>query len=125
MKLDEFIKEAVVEIMRRIDTSDKEPRESNLGSIYRGRYKRTMAQTLATLRIVKGPEDHGVLVVGFDVAVTAQEKGEDTDKVAGSVGAILQVVGVKIGAESVSTEMQTTINTHRIIFSIPLAITNW
>jgi hypothetical protein len=82
-------------------------------------------KTLATLRIVKGPEDHGVLVVGFDVAVTAQEKGEDTDKVAGSVGAILQVVGVKIGAESVSTEMQTTSNTHRIIFSIPLAITNW
>jgi len=83
-----------------------------------------MAQTLATLRIVKGSEDHGVLVVGFDVAVTVQEKGEDTDKV-GSVGAILQVVGVKIGAESVSTEMQTTSNTHRITFSIPLAITNW
>jgi len=50
MKLDEFIKEAVVEIMRGIDTSDKELRESNLGSIYRGQYKRTMAQTLATLR---------------------------------------------------------------------------
>ena len=33
MKLDEFIKEAVVEIMRGIDTSDKELRESNLGSI--------------------------------------------------------------------------------------------
>lgn len=36
MKLDEFTKEAVVEIMRGIDTSDKELRESNLGSIYRG-----------------------------------------------------------------------------------------
>ena len=35
------------------------------------------------------------------------------------------IVGVKIGAESVSTEMQTTSNTHRITFSIPLAITNW
>jgi len=70
--------------MRGIDTSDKELRESNLGSIYRGQYKRTMAQTLATLRIVKGSEDHGVLVVGFDVAVTVQEKCEDTDKV-GSV----------------------------------------
>lgn len=29
-----------------------------------------------------------------------------------------------IGAESVSTEMQTTSNTHRITFSIPLTITN-
>jgi len=56
MKLDEFIKEAVAEIMRGIDISDKELRECNLGSIYRGQYKRTMAQTLATLRIVKGPK---------------------------------------------------------------------
>jgi hypothetical protein len=35
MKLDEFIKEAVVEIMRGIQTADDEIRKNNLGSIYR------------------------------------------------------------------------------------------
>src|SRR5262245_40133764 len=113
MKLDDFIKEAVVEIMRGIDASDRELREKNLGSIYRGDYKRTMAQTLATLRIVKGPGDQGVLVVGFDVAVSVQEKAEDTDKIQSGIGAVLSVVGVKIGAEVTSTEVLTSSNVHR------------
>ena len=73
MKLDEFIKEAVVEIMKGIQTADDEIRKNNLGSVYRGDYEKTMAQTLATLRIVKGPGNQGVLVVGFDVAVTVEE----------------------------------------------------
>ena len=125
MKLDEFIKQAVVEIMRGINTSDDELRKSGLGSIYRGDYERTMAQTLATLRIVKGPGDQGILVVGFDVAVTVQERAETSDKVEGGMGAILSVVGIKVVAETTAAEAQTSSNTHRITFSVPLAIGNW
>lgn len=125
MKLDEFIKEAVVEIMRGIQTADDEIRKNNLGSIYRGDYERTMAQTLATLRIVKGPGNQGVLVVGFDVAVTVEEKGESSEQVNAGLGAVLSVVGVKVGGEMTGKETQTSTNTHRISFSIPLAIGNW
>lgn len=125
MKLDEFIKEAVVEIMRGIQTADDEMRKNNLGSIYRGGYERTMAQTLATLRIVKGPGDEGVLVVGFDVSVTVEEKGESSEKVNAGFGAVLSVVGVKVGGEMAGSETLTSSNTHRITFSIPLAIGNW
>jgi hypothetical protein len=125
MKLDEFIKESVVEIMKGIQTSDEELRSGNLGSIYRGEYERTMAQTLATLRIVKGEGNHGVLVVGFDVAVTVEEREDASDKIEGGIGAILSVVGVKVGANSATSETYTSSNTQRLTFSLPLAISNW
>jgi hypothetical protein len=121
MKLDEFIREAIVEIMKGIEASDRELKNSKVGSIYKGTYDRTMAQTLATLRLVKGSGNEAVLVVGFDVAVTVEEKGEASDKVTGGVGAILSVVGVKVGAETASRDTQTSSNTHRITFSVPLS----
>ena len=125
MKLDEFIRESVVEIMKGIQTSDEELRSAKLGSIYRGEYERTMAHTLATLRIVKGEGNHGVLVVGFDVAVTVEEREDASDKIEGGIGAILSVVGVKVGANSATSETYTSSNTQRLTFSLPLAISNW
>jgi hypothetical protein len=122
MKLNDFIKDAVVQIMQGVNAADDELKKSGNGSIYKDSFEHTMAQTLVHLSIVKGHEKKPVLVVGFDVAVAVQEQSEKSDKVSAGVSVpILSVIGFKGGVEGQSGQTQTTSNTHRITFSVPVS----
>jgi hypothetical protein len=122
MKLNDFIKDAVVQIMQGINAADDELNKKGVGSIYKNKFEETMAQTLVHLQIVKGNDNKPILVVGFDVAVAVQEKIEQADKVSAGVGVpILSVIGFKGGIEGQSGETQTSSNTHRITFSVPVS----
>lgn len=122
MKLQDFIKETVVQILQGINSADDELRESGAGSIYKDRFEKTMAQTLVNLSIVKGTDEKTVLVVGFNVAVAVQEQSEQSDKASADVGIpLLSVIGFKAGVEGQSGQTQTTSNTHRITFSVPVS----
>lgn len=122
MKLQDFIKEAIVQIMQGINFADGELKESGVGSIYKDKFEKTMAQTLVNLSIVKGIEEKTVLVVGFDVAVAVIEQSDKSDKVSAGVGtSILSVIGFKAGIEGQSGQTQTSSNTHRITFSVPVS----
>ena len=122
MKLRDFIKEAIVQIMQGMNAADGELKHSRVGSIYKDEYKGTMAQALVNLGIVKGKGDKGILVVGFDVAVAVQEESEQSDRVNAGVGVpLLAVIGFKAGIEGQSGQTQTTSNSHRITFSLPVS----
>jgi hypothetical protein len=121
MKLQDFIKEAIVQIMKGMNDADKELKEYDVGGIYKDEYAKTMAQTLVNLGIVKGKDDTGVLIVRFDVAVVVQEQSEQSDRVDANVGGpILSVIGFKAGIEGSSGQTQTSSNSHRITFSVPV-----
>jgi len=122
MKLQDFIKEAIVQIMQGMNAADGELKESSVGSIFKDEYEKTMAQTLVNLGIVKGKDDKGVLIVGFDVAVAVQEQSQQSDKVNAGVGVpLISVIGFKAGIEGQSGQTQTSSNTHRITFSVPVS----
>lgn len=81
-----------------------------------------MAQTLVNLAIVRGKDDKGVLIVGFDVAVTVQGHSKQSDRVNATVGVpFLSVIGFKAGVEGTSDQAQTSSNSHRIKFSVPVS----
>ena len=122
MKLQDFIKEAIVQIMQGINVADSELKESGVGSIYKDKFEKTMAQTLVNLSIVKGIEEKTVLVVGFDVAVTVQEQSDQSGKVSAGVGnQFLSVIGLKTEIEGQLGQAQTSSNFHRITFSVPVS----
>ena len=122
MKLQDFIKDAIVQIMQGMNSADTELKASGVGSIYKDKFEKTMAQTLVNLRIVKGNDEKPVLVVGFDVAVAVQEQTDKSDKVSAGVGVpLLSVIGFKGGIEGQSGQTQTSSNTHRITFSVPVS----
>ena len=122
MKLQDFIKEAIVQIMQGINFADGELKESGVGSIYKDKLEKTMAQTLVNLNIVKGIAEKTVLVVGFDVAVAVLEQSDKSGKVGAGVGtSLLSVIGFKAGMEGESSKTQASSNTHRITFSVPVS----
>jgi hypothetical protein len=108
--------------MQGIDSADTELKKVHAGSVYKDKLEGTMAQTLVNLRIVKGTEKESVLVIGFDVAVAVQEQSDKSDKVSAGVGVpLLSVIGLKGGIEGQSGQTQTSSNTSRITFSVPLS----
>lgn len=122
MKLQDFIKEAIVQIMQGIKFADSELKESGVGSVYKDKLEKTMAQTLVHLNMVKGIEGETVLVVGFDVAVAVKEQSDQSGKVNAGVGTpLLSVIGFKTDIEGQSGQTQTSSNTHRITFSVPVS----
>ena len=122
MELQDFIKDTLVKIMQGINTADSEMKKSGVGAIYKDKFEKTMAQTLVNLSIVKGNEEKPVLVIGFDVAVAVQEQRDKSDKASAGVGvSFLSVIGVKAGVDGQSGETQTSSNTHRITFSVPVS----
>jgi hypothetical protein len=122
MKLQDFIKEAIAQIMQGMNDADKTLTKNKVGSIYKDEYAKTMAQTLVNLGIVKGKDDKGVLIVRFDVAVGVQEQSEQSGKVdAGVGGPLLSVIGFKAGVEGSLGQTQTSSNSHRITFSVPIS----
>jgi len=122
MKLQDFIKDAIVEIMQGMNAADVKLKESGVGSIYKNKFEKTMAQTLVNLRIVKGNDEKPILVVGFDVAVAVQEQTDQSGKVNAGVSApFLSVIGLKAGIEGQSGQTQTSSNSHRITFSVPVS----
>jgi len=121
MKLQDFVKEAIVQIMQGMYAADEELKENGVGNIYMGDYEKTMAQTLVNLRIVKGKDHKGVLILGFDVAVAVQEQSEHSAEVDAGVGTpFLSVVGIKAGIEGRTGQTQRSSNAHRITFSVPV-----
>lgn len=122
MKLQDFIKETIVQIMQGINSADDELKKTGTGSIYKDIFEKTMAQTLVNLSIVKGTEEKTVLVVGFNVAVAVQEQNDQSDKASAGVGIpLLSVIGFKAGVEGQSGQTQTSSNTHKITFSVPVS----
>ena len=122
MKLQDFIKDAIVQIMQGLNAADGELKESGVGRIYKDTFEKTMSQTLVHLSIVRDNEEKPVLVVGFDVAVAVQEQSQQSDKVNAGVGVpLLSVIGFKAGIEGQSGQTQTSSNTHRITFSVPVS----
>lgn len=122
MKLQDFIKGAIVEIMSGIKSADIELEQSGAGSIYKSPFERTMSQTLVNLGIVRDNQKRPVLIVGFDVAVVAQEHTQQSDKAGAGVNVpLLSVIGFKASLEAESGKDQTSSNTHRITFSVPIS----
>jgi hypothetical protein len=122
VKLQDFIKDAIVQIMQGMNAADIELKASGVGSVYKDKFEKTMAQTLVNLRIVKGNDEKPILVVGFDVAVAVQEQSDKSDKVGAGVSVpLLSVIGFKGGLEAQSGQSQISSNTHRITFSVPVS----
>lgn len=122
MKLQDFIKDAIVQIMQGLNAADGELKKSGVGRIYKDTFEKTMSQTLVHLSIVRDNEEKPVLVVGFDVAVAVQEQSDQSDKASVGVGIpLLSVIGFKAGIEGQSGQTQSSSNTHRITFSVPVS----
>ena len=122
MKLQDFIPDAIAQIMEGLSSADKHLKEAQTGRIYKEPITETMAQTLVNLGIVKDNSKKPLLVVGFDVALIVEEQAGHSDKANVGVSVpLLSVIGVKGGVEGGSNETQKSSQTHRLTFSVPVS----
>ena len=122
MKLQDFIPDAIAQIMEGLSAADKRLKDAQTGRIYKDPIKETMAQTMVNLGIVKDNNKKPLLVVGFDVALVVEEQAGHSDKANLGVAApLLSVIGVKGGVEGQSNETQKSSQAHRLKFSIPVS----
>ncbi len=122
MKLQDFIPDAIAQIMEGLSAADERLKAAQTGRIYKEPIKETMAQTIVNLGIVKDNNKKPLLVVGFDVALVVEEQAGHTDKANVGVSApLLSVIGVKGGVEGQSNETQKSSQAHRLTFSVPVS----
>ena len=122
MKLQDFIPDAIAQIMEGLSAADKRLEKARIGRIYKESIKETMAQSTAPLGIIKDNNKKPLLVVGFDIALVVEEQAGHSDKANAGISApLLSVIGVKVGVEGQSNETQKSSQTHRLKFSDPVS----
>lgn len=111
MKLQDFIKSALVEIINGVEEAKK---ETSYSSAHISPELKIDMECGAGERIVKTSSGSTASLVSFDIAVTI-EKGEGTSANIGVIGSIL-----KLGAEGHSNKSDNIVS--RLSFTIPVKL---
>lgn len=115
MDLQDFVTQTLVQITKGVEKAQTEL--SSIGAVVNPQMKSYLKQTeggFAAFGWPKDGEGRAVLLVQFDVAVTA-EKGKHTK---GGIGVVAGIIG--LGSQGASD--QTDSNVSRIKFGIPLML---